>query len=125
MSSPYKRRRPSLVRNFWVYRRLVGLAVIVGLMLGFIWANNTDVTVTFPFRLWTVQGKLWLVIVLSALAGSVVTALALAVFYAVRQVHMSAGGHTDDVANRLPDDRPPADYASKASEATPGRHWES
>ena len=124
MASPYKRRRPSLVRNFWVYRRLVGLAVIVGLMLAFAWANNTDVTVTFPFRLWTMQGKLWLVIVLSALAGSIVTALALAVFYAVRQVHVATGRHTDDVENRLPDDRPPADYASKASEAPPDRHWD-
>ena len=39
MASPYKRRRPSLVRNFWVYRRVVGLAMALGLMLWFIWAG--------------------------------------------------------------------------------------
>ena len=54
-SSPYKRRRPSIVRNFWVYRRLVGLAVVLGLMLWFIWANNAPVTVAFPFGLGTLH----------------------------------------------------------------------
>ena len=51
MASPYKRRRPSLVRNFWVYRKLIALAMVLGLMLWFIWANNAPVTVSFPFRL--------------------------------------------------------------------------
>jgi len=60
--------------------------------------------------------------VLSALAGSVVTVLALAVFFALRQVNASSGRHTEDVENPLPDDRPPADYASKASDAPPERH---
>src|SRR5262252_1732122 len=71
MASPYKRRRPSIVRNFWVYRRVVGLAMVLGLMLWFIWANNAPVTVSFPFRLGTLTSTTGLVILLSALVGSV------------------------------------------------------
>ena len=51
MAYQYKRRRPSIIRNFWVYRRLIGSAILLGLMLWFIWANDTAVTVAFPFRL--------------------------------------------------------------------------
>ena len=40
MPYEYKRRRPSIIRNFWVYRRLIGTAVLLGLMLWFIWAND-------------------------------------------------------------------------------------
>src|SRR5580704_1415021 len=70
MTTGYKRRRPSLVRNFWVYRRLVGLAMVLGLMLWFIWANNAKVTVFFPFGLGTYESRLGLIILLSALVGS-------------------------------------------------------
>ncbi len=28
------------IRNFWVYRRLIGTAILLGLMLWFIWAND-------------------------------------------------------------------------------------
>jgi uncharacterized integral membrane protein len=119
MNTPYKRRRPSLVRNFWVYRRLVGLAIVLGLMLWFIWDNNNKVEVHFPFNLWTLRTTTGLLSLLSALVGSVVTALAMAVFFALRQVQASNERHPDQVDSPLPDDRPPAGYASKASEASP------
>ena len=48
MAYPYKRRRPSIVRNFWVYRRLIALAMVLGLMLWFIWANNEPVDRRLP-----------------------------------------------------------------------------
>ena len=51
MAYEYKRRRPSIIRNFWVYRRLIGTAILLGLMLWFIWANDAQVTVAFPFGL--------------------------------------------------------------------------
>ena len=51
MPYEYKRRRPSIIRNFWVYRRLIGTAILLGLMLWFIWANDAQVTVAFPFGL--------------------------------------------------------------------------
>lgn len=123
MASPYKRRRPSIVRNFWVYRRLVGLAMVLGLMLWFILANNTPVTVTFPFRLGSLTSTTGLVILLSALVGSVVTALTMTLVYALRRVQAPGGRTADDVPPGLPDDLPPADYAAKASDAPPDQNW--
>jgi uncharacterized integral membrane protein len=121
MASPYKRRRPSIVRNFWIYRRLVGLALVLGLMLWFIWANNAPVTVAFPFGLGTLKSTTGLVILLSAGAGSVATALTMTLVYAWRRVHGHRPHENDDPA--LPDDRPPVDYAAKASETPPGTKW--
>jgi uncharacterized integral membrane protein len=122
MASPYKRRRPAIVRNFWIYRRLVGLALVLGLMLWFIWANNAPVTVAFPFGLGTLTSTTGLVILLSALVGSVATALTMTVIYAWGRVG-GPGSRTHDDAASLPDDRPPADYAAKASELPPDRGW--
>jgi uncharacterized integral membrane protein len=123
MASPYKRRRPSLVRNFWVYRRLVGLAVLLGLLLWFIWANKTPVVVSFPFGLGNFQSTSGLVILLSALFGSVTTALVMTLVYAWRRVQGPGGRATDVVDTPLADDRPPPDYAAKASEQPPDEHW--
>ena len=50
MAYEYKRRRPSIIRNFWVYRRLIGTAMLLGLMLWFIWANHEQVTVAVSVR---------------------------------------------------------------------------
>lgn len=122
MASPYKRRRPSIVRNFWIYRRLVGLAMVLGLLLWFIWVNNAPVTVAFPFGLGTWKSTIGLVILVSALVGSVSTALLMTVVYAWRRVH-SSGFRAPDDENALPDDRPPADYAAKASETPPETNW--
>jgi uncharacterized integral membrane protein len=122
MASPYKRRRPSIVRNFWVYRRLVGLALVLGLMLWFIWANNSAVTVAFPFRLGKLESTLGLVILLSALVGSIATALTMTLVYAWRRVHSSGSPPHDDEIAPLPDDRPPAGYAAKASETPPAEN---
>src|SRR5262249_61230914 len=76
MPYQYKRRRPSIIRNFWVYRRLIGTAVLLGLMLWFIWANGDPVTVAFPFGLGKLSSTTGIVILLSALVGSVLTILA-------------------------------------------------
>jgi uncharacterized integral membrane protein len=121
-TSPYKRRRPSIVRNFWIYRRLVGLAVVLGLMLWFIWANNAPVTVAFPFGLGKLSSSIGLVILLSALVGSIATALTMTLIYAWTRVH-APGSKPHDEESSLADDLPPADYAAKASEAVPEHHW--
>lgn len=123
MASPYKRRRPSLVRNFWIYRRLVGLSMVLGLLLWFIWANNDPITVAFPFGLGKLQSTTGRVILLSALVGSVATALSLTLAYAWRRVQFSGAKGRDDEENPLPNDRPPANYAAKASEAVPNENW--
>lgn len=123
MASPYKRRKPSIVRNFWIYRRLVGLALVLGLLLWFIWANDAKVVVSFPFGMGKFESKSGLVILLSALVGSVATALIMTIAYAWKRVHTSASKPSDDDESPLPDDRPPAGYAAKASEAPQDPHW--
>src|SRR3954469_23557902 len=84
MTSPYKRRRPSIIRNFWVYRRLIALAMVLGLMLWFIWANGAPVTVAFPFRLGSLSSSLGLAILMSALVGALASALTMTLIYTVK-----------------------------------------
>jgi uncharacterized integral membrane protein len=123
MASPYKRRKPSIARKFWVYRRLVGLALVLGLMLWFIWANNTPVTVNFPLRLGKLDSSLGLVILLSALVGAVATGLTMTMIYAWRRMRAGSEKPPDEETAKLPEDRPPAGYAAKASEAPPDENW--
>lgn len=123
MASPYKRRRPSIVRNFWVYRRVVGLALVLGLLLYFIMANRAEVTVSFPFGVGTFRSTTGLVILASALVGSVTTALTMTLVLAWRRVRTGGTRSADQEYTALPDDRPPPDYASKASELPPDEDW--
>jgi uncharacterized integral membrane protein len=121
--SPYKGRKPSIVRNFWIYRRLIALAFVLGLMLWFIWANDATVTVAFPFGLGVLTSTTGLVILLSALVGSVVTALAMTLFWTLRRAQGTPAKPDEDVATPLPDDRPPSDYAAKTTEGFPQSRW--
>jgi uncharacterized integral membrane protein len=123
MASPYKRRRPSLVRNFWVYRRLIALAMVLGLMLWFIWANNTTVTVSFPFGMGKLTSTTGLVILLSALVGSLVTALIFTMFFAVRRIQATNSKEGGEVPPINAEDRPPPDYAAKTSEGFDEARW--
>src|SRR5580704_17460212 len=101
--SPYKRRRPSLIRNFWVYRRLIALAMVLGVLLWFMLINNTDVTVSFPFHLATIQSTVGTVILISALVGSFVTALVMTMLRAWRVYRDSGSRSSDDDQSDLPD----------------------
>jgi len=121
-NSPYKRRKPSLVRNFWIYRRLVALAFVLGLMLWFIWANNAKVTVAFPFGLGVWTSTVGLVILFSALLGSVVTALAMTILLTLRRASRIASRTEGDATAPRPDDLPPPDYAAK-TEGFPESRW--
>lgn len=127
MTTPYKRRRPMLIRTAWDNRKLVALAVAVGVMLWFIIANRTDVRVVLPFWLGSFETTSGLAILMGALAGSVVTALALAAFMAIRRRRKASsdpsyeGGPGKSV---LDDDLPPPDYAARAEDGfsdTPSR----
>jgi uncharacterized integral membrane protein len=123
MSYQYKRRRPSIIRNFWVYRRLIGSAVLLGLMLWFIWANDAAVTVAFPFRLGHLNSSLGVVILLSAIVGSLLTLLVMTVVTATRRLRAAnqvSGQRTDA---EVVEDRPPPDYASKTTEGFSDAHW--
>src|SRR5262249_48861087 len=123
MAYEYKRRRPSIIRNFWVYRRLIGTAILLGLMLWFIWANNAPVTVAFPFGLGKLASTTGVVILLSALVGSLVTILVTTLIVAIRRVRSPQTPH--DPPNRADTaaDRPPPDYAAKTTDGFPNAHW--
>jgi uncharacterized integral membrane protein len=120
----YRRRRPSLLRNLWVYRRLVGAAMVLGLLLWFVVINSAQVTVYFPFRLGQVTSSVGVILLLGALAGSLATGLILTLVLALRRLKAQPAERDagDDGAN-LPDDRPPADYAAKAKEGFPDAGW--
>jgi uncharacterized integral membrane protein len=121
--SPYKGRRPSLVRNFWIYRRLVALAFALGLMLWFIWANDATVTVAFPFGLGVWTSTTGLVILLSALFGAAVSALAVTLVFTLRRPRGTAAKTEDEPVAPLSGERPPADYAAKTSEGFSESRW--
>jgi uncharacterized integral membrane protein len=125
--SPYKRRRPHLLLNLWVYRRLVVLALVLGLMLWFIVINNTAVTVYFPFGLGQISSTSGIIILLGALAGSIVTGLAMTLVLAIRRTQAGRdrelapkgkGGLADEI-----DDRPPPDYAARTPEGFSDAPW--
>ena len=121
MASPYKRRRSaSLVRNLWVYRRLVLAAILAGLTLWFILVNGQDIEVRFPFWKTPLKTSSGMAILLGAAAGSIVTLLVTTIVMTMRRMrHGHAHAHDADPA-AIPDDRPPSDYASKAKEGFPG-----
>jgi uncharacterized integral membrane protein len=116
------RRRASLPRTFWVYRRLIALAMLLGLILWFIVINRQAVTVYFPFGLGKIDSSTGIVILLSAFAGSVVTALTTGLILTIRRHRHPEGtplfGKPDPLAD-LPEDRPPPDYAVKTTEGFP------
>ena len=123
MGSPYKRRKPALLRNFWVYRYLIVAAMVLGVMLWFILINNTPVTVTFPFRLGQVQSTAGLLMLLSALTGSVVTALIVTLLLTVRKLRSPREDSESDAAPGLTGERPPTDYAAKTTEGFSDAPW--
>ena len=123
MPYEYKRRRPSIIRNFWVYRRLIGTAILLGLMLWFISVNHDVVTVYFPFGMGKLTSTTGIVILLSALVGSVATILVTTVILAIRRMRRSQTPQDPPSPTEGPTDRPPADYAAKTTEGFSNAHW--
>jgi uncharacterized integral membrane protein len=126
MAPPYKRRKPELLRNFWVYRYLIASAFFLGVMLWFILINNTAVVVTFPFRLGKMESSAGVLILLSALAGSIITVLLMTLGIALHRLRRSRGpasGSGEDGLDELPDERPPTDYAARTTEGFTDAPW--
>jgi uncharacterized integral membrane protein len=123
MAYQYKRRRLAIVRNFWVYRRLIGTAVLLGLMLWFIWANDAQVTVAFPFGLGRYTSTTGVVILLSALVGSVATILVTTLIFALKRIRGLHSTQEQSHHTEQPGDRPPSDYAAKTTEGFSNAHW--
>ncbi|WP_165231279.1 LapA family protein [Aquisphaera insulae] len=126
MAYQYKRRKPSILRNFWVYRRLVGVAVLLGVLLWFVWVNDALVTVAFPFRLGELTSRLGVVILLSAVFGSLMTLLAGTIVVARRRI-WGGSGHVGEAgtaaAAPAEDDLPPPDYAAKTGDGFTSSKW--
>jgi len=123
MAYQYKRLRPSIIRNLWVYRRLIGSAILLGLMLWFIWANDTPVTVLFPFRLGHLNSALGVVILLSAIVGSLTTVLIMTVVRTARKIRGPKSPPVSQNTSELAEERPPPDYAAKTTEGFPAAPW--
>jgi uncharacterized integral membrane protein len=123
MPYEYRRRRPSLIRNFWVYRYLIASAMLLGIMLWFIVANGDQVTVKFPFALGKLTSSLGIVILMSALVGSLATVLIGTVVLAIRRVRKAQASHDSPNPVDQKDDRPPPDYAAKAADGFPNARW--
>jgi uncharacterized integral membrane protein len=113
-----------LIRTGWEYRKLIALAVALGVLLWFIVVNNTPVTVTLPFWLGSFGTSSGKAILLGAMAGSVVTGLSIAVFLTVRRHRRpepEAG--SGESPGSLPEDLPPSDYGAKTGEGFSGAPW--
>ena len=123
MPYEYKRRKPSIIRNFWVYRRLIGTAVLLGLMLWFIWENDEAVTVAFPFGLGKLASTTGVVILLSALVGSLATILVTTLIFAIRRIRNTQNPQDLPSPTETAADRPPPDYAAKTTDGFPNAHW--
>jgi uncharacterized integral membrane protein len=123
MAYQYKRLKPSIIRNFWVYRRLIAAAVLLGLMLWFIWANDAQVTVAFPFGLGKLTSTTGVVILLSALVGSLATMLVMTIVFALRRVRNAQALHDRSNQSELTSEQPPPDYAAKTTEGFSNAPW--
>jgi uncharacterized integral membrane protein len=112
-----------LIRNLWVYRWLVMLAMVLGLMLWFVVINRTEVTVYFPLRFGKITSTAGVLLLLGAFAGGVVTAVGIGLAVGLRR-HRAGDPHVDDPSHaELPDDRPPVDYAAKTPDGFSGAPW--
>jgi uncharacterized integral membrane protein len=123
MAYQYKRRRLAIVRNFWVYRRLIGTAVLLGLMLWFIWANSAPVIVKFPFGLGEYTSTVGVVMLLTALVSSVATILVVTLMFALKRIRGPHATHEQAHRTEQPSDRPPSDYAAKTTEGFSNARW--
>jgi hypothetical protein len=92
-------------------------------MLWFIWANDAAVTVAFPFRLGHLSSTVGVVILLSALFGSLLTFLVMTVVLTMRRIRGSHGPSDPQTTGERAEDRPPPDYAAKATEGFSNAPW--
>ncbi len=62
---------PRMIRNLWIYRRLLALAVLLGVALFFVIINRESVKVSFPF-LGGIDSTSGIVMLVSAALGAAV-----------------------------------------------------
>jgi uncharacterized integral membrane protein len=75
---------PQMVRNLWIYRRLLALAVLLGVALFFVLSNREPVKVSFPF-LGGIDSTSGIVMLVSAGLGALVCWLVMTFRHAIRE----------------------------------------
>ena len=75
---------PRMIRNLWIYRRLIALAVLLGVALSFVVSNGETVKVTFPL-IGSIESRSGIVMLVSAALGAAVSWLVMTVRHALRE----------------------------------------
>ncbi len=123
MAYQYKRRKLAIVRNLWVYRRLIATAALLGVMLWFMWANSRPAIVTFPFGLGEYTSTVGVVMLLTALVSSVATILVVTLIFALKRIRGPHSAPESAHRTEKPGDRPPPDYAANTTEGFSNAQW--
>lgn len=93
---------PRMIRNCWIYRRVIALAAVLGLALAFIVTNREEVHVAFPF-IGTVRSWCGVVMLASALFGAAATWLVLTVRSTLREARERRAHETAATPERATD----------------------
>jgi uncharacterized integral membrane protein len=126
MAEPAARpRMPKFLRDLWAARRLVAAAVIIGILLWFIVGNNQPATVYLPFGLGQPSASIGVIVLASALAGSLATVLILTLVLALRRYRGPARAPAvpPEPHKDLIDELPPSDYAARTGEGFTDAPW--
>jgi uncharacterized integral membrane protein len=87
-----------MLRNLWIYRRLVMLAGVLGIALYFVATNREPVKVTFPF-LGRIDSTSGIVMLVSAALGAAAGWLVMTFRHAIRRGRMAEQATTTKPAN--------------------------
>jgi len=63
---------PQMIRNLWIYRKVILFAVVLGVIATFVLSNNDPVRVNFPF-LGEISSRSGVVMLICVLLGAGVT----------------------------------------------------
>lgn len=92
---------PQMVRNLWIYRRLIALAVIAGLTLGFVWSNRQPIEVRFPL-LGEIHSTTGVVMLVSGGLAAVATWLSITLQRTMHAVRQESVRSTEPAAPNKP-----------------------
>jgi uncharacterized integral membrane protein len=73
-----------MLRNLWIYRRLLALTLVLGVALSFVFTNREAVKVTFPF-LGEIDSTSGIVMLASAALGAAACWLVMTIRHAFRE----------------------------------------
>jgi uncharacterized integral membrane protein len=93
---------PRMLRNLWVYRRLLALALMMGIALSFVVQNRVALKVTFPF-LGEIDSTSGIVMLASAALGAVACWLVMTFRHALREARGQKGEPEPPASLRSPE----------------------